>query len=245
MSRLAFTVLGVAQSAGSKRALPAGGRPGARPIVVDDNPKSKGWQRTVAGEAAQAMSEQGVSLMHEPLLLRLRFVSARPGGHFTSKGALSAEGRRRPYPAKRPDLTKLIRGVEDALTHVVWRDDALIVQQEAVKVYGDTDRVEIEVEPARPSRPYEGEPEQRLVRLEGATGELSVEVDPAEHVGSVLTTLEPQGPCACGEALDPFARWCAGCGRATFSPYAAILAKRAAGVPLEPEQGNLQIARSA
>ena len=126
--------------------------------MVDDNPRSKGWQRTVAGEAAQAMSEQGVSLMHEPLLLRLRFVSARPGGHFTSKGALSAEGKRRPYPVKRPDLTKLIRGVEDALTHVVWRDDALIVQQEAVKVYGDSDRVEIEVEPRAPPAPTKASP---------------------------------------------------------------------------------------
>ena len=33
--------------------------------------------------------------------------------------------------------TKLIRAVEDALTGIVWRDDAQVAVQKVAKVYGD------------------------------------------------------------------------------------------------------------
>jgi len=44
---------------------------------------------------------------------------------------------RRPYPSVTPDLSKLVRAVEDALTDAgVWRDDALVVAyHELAKVY--------------------------------------------------------------------------------------------------------------
>jgi crossover junction endodeoxyribonuclease RusA len=148
---LHFRVYGKAEPAGSKRALPAGGKPGARPIIVDDNPNAKDWQRAVGAEAGRTMD--GRALLTGPLRLTLRFTVKRPEGHWTSKGALNAEGRRRPYPHKRPDLTKLIRAVEDALTGVVWRNDDQVVQQEASKVYGEPLGVEVEVEPACPFDP--------------------------------------------------------------------------------------------
>jgi Holliday junction resolvase RusA-like endonuclease len=235
-------VFGVAQSAGSKRALPAGGRAGGRPIVIDDNPKSKAWQSLVAGEAARAMQEQEVTLMQGALCLRLRFVRVRPGGHYTPKGELTAEGRRQAFPAKRPDVTKLIRGVEDALTRVVWRDDAQVVQQEATKVWGEPERVEVEVGPARPFRSG-ADGGMRLLHLSAAIGDTSSEVERDEQLGLTLTMLERPWPCACGAEYELLAAECASCGRATFSPYGWGPAKRAADVPPEPEQGSLQIAR--
>jgi Holliday junction resolvase RusA-like endonuclease len=38
-------------------------------------------------------------------------------------------------PVVMPDATKLLRGLEDALTGVVWHDDAQIVSQHVEKRY--------------------------------------------------------------------------------------------------------------
>jgi len=46
---------------------------------------------------------------------------------------------KRVFPASRPDLTKLIRSVEDALTGILWRDDAQVISQVALKRYAMPD----------------------------------------------------------------------------------------------------------
>ena len=46
----------------------------------------------------------------------------------------------------RPDATKLVRAVEDALTGLVWRDDAQVVIQTVRKRYGHPERAEIFVQ---------------------------------------------------------------------------------------------------
>jgi Holliday junction resolvase RusA-like endonuclease len=71
----------------------------------------------------------------QALSVSMVFVVAEPKTHRTSTGALSAAGRRQPWPTTRPDLLKLARAIEDALTGVVYRDDALIVQERLVKDY--------------------------------------------------------------------------------------------------------------
>ena len=43
----------------------------------------------------------------------------------------------RPEPSVAPDLDKLIRGVLDALTAVVYRDDSQVTRITAQKVYGE------------------------------------------------------------------------------------------------------------
>ena len=42
-------------------------------------------------------------------------------------------------------MLKLARAVEDALTGIVWRDDAQIVDEQLSKVYGEPARVEVDV----------------------------------------------------------------------------------------------------
>jgi Holliday junction resolvase RusA-like endonuclease len=113
--------------------------------VKDDNPKSRPWKLQVAQRAGEAML--GRALFDGPMLLVLRFYRARPKGHFGTSGDLNAKGRRTPLPAVKPDTTKLVRGVEDALTGVVWRDDAQVCGQVALKEYGEPERVVIEVRP--------------------------------------------------------------------------------------------------
>jgi crossover junction endodeoxyribonuclease RusA len=230
---LRFTVYGDPATKGNLRRSPNGG-------MYESNPRLALWRQKVAAAAGEAMGAR--PLYDEGLRLTLRYVLVRPAGHWTTKGELSAEGRRHPYPDRKPDLDKLTRAVLDALTHVVWRDDARVVQLEVGKSYGEPARVEAEVGPALPPRPCEGDVAERLDRLADAIGETSESVDPEEQLGTVLRLVDGQFECPCGATYEPLARSCVRCGRATFSQYAPV--KRAALVPLEPDE-SLQRARSA
>lgn len=140
MTVVAFTVLGKAQPAGSKRAFrhPHTGR-----IMVTDAAKgSRPWKQQVAGAGAELVDE----LLDGPLALEVTFYVARPKGHYGSgRNAAVVRPSAPEFPATRPDVTKLLRGTEDALTGVLWRDDAQIVDQVARKRYGTPERCEIKV----------------------------------------------------------------------------------------------------
>jgi Holliday junction resolvase RusA-like endonuclease len=136
---LSFTVHGTPAPAGSKKAVPMGRGPGARWGVIDANPKAKGWKTLVAQAAGEAMA--GRALFQGPLELTLRFYVRRPKGHHGKNGLLASAPA---YPVVKPDALKLARGVEDALSGVVYRDDAQIVNEVLAKRYGP-ERVEIEV----------------------------------------------------------------------------------------------------
>lgn len=137
-----FTVLGRPQPAGSKKAF---AHPTTKRIVVVDDAKgSRAWKQEVAGEAHRA---HGVALLTGPLALTLRFYVARPKGHY---GQGRNAGTMKPaaplWPTTRPDATKLTRAVEDAITGVVWKDDAQVVAQTIYKHYGEPERVEVTIE---------------------------------------------------------------------------------------------------
>jgi Holliday junction resolvase RusA-like endonuclease len=139
---LTFCVWGNPEPAGSKRALPMKGAPG-RFVVIDDNPKSGAWKRQVAAVARHIRLRTGYPLLEEAVAMRLTFIRERPKSHYR------ADGRLRPgapdYPVTRPDATKLLRAVEDALTGVLYSDDAAIVAQSVSKVYGAQPGVEISI----------------------------------------------------------------------------------------------------
>lgn len=150
MSPVSFTVYGVAAPAGSKRALPAGGRPGARPIIVDDSKRSRPWKRDVAKTAAAAMA--GRPLMHGPLELHVIIYVPRPKGHYgTGRNAETVKASAPAFPTVKPDITKLLRAIEDACTSICWRDDAQIVIQHASKRYGEPARAIVAIADAPPA----------------------------------------------------------------------------------------------
>jgi Holliday junction resolvase RusA-like endonuclease len=62
----------------------------------------------------------------------------RPKSHYGKKG-LNKKGRETPFPTMQPDCLKIARAIEDALTKVIYRDDAQIVQEYIRKVWGDTE----------------------------------------------------------------------------------------------------------
>lgn len=132
---LEFAVLGEARPGGSKRAFVVRGRA----VVTDDAGKTgKAWRRDVQLAALEAMRAAGLEgqLLAGPLAVRITFYRRRPSR--PKPGA-------RDYPITRPDVLKLARAVEDALTGVVWADDAQVVAEGLGKLYGAPERAEISI----------------------------------------------------------------------------------------------------
>jgi Holliday junction resolvase RusA-like endonuclease len=140
---LRFTVYGVAKPGGSKKAFvhPQTGRA----IVVEDS-ANKPWKQEVAGAAFEAVAgvEWSPLFPHEPVAVEFTFVRPRPRGHFGAAGLRPSAPK---FPVTRPDVLKLARAAEDALTGIVWRDDSQIVHETLVKVYGEPERLEVVVRP--------------------------------------------------------------------------------------------------
>jgi crossover junction endodeoxyribonuclease RusA len=102
----------------------------------ESNPATAPWRSTVAAAAIEAMD--GRPQLAGPLELRALFVFARPSSHF---GTGRNHERLKPsapiYRWTKPDLDKLLRAIGDALTGIVYRDDARITIVRAEKHYGD------------------------------------------------------------------------------------------------------------
>lgn len=145
----AFTIFGKAEPAGSKSAFvmpapcPSCGKVvrAGRAIVTDANPKSARWKKEVAEQAAMAYSGPKHA---EAVEVTITVYVTRPKRHFNSKGLVKPNAPA--LPAVKPDVLKLARGIEDALTGIAYEDDALIVSEHIYKRYGVSPRVEIEVE---------------------------------------------------------------------------------------------------
>jgi len=129
-----FWVAGKPQTGGSKKAFV--NKKTGRAIVTEDNKKSKPWRADVQAAAYRAVQLE--SLLEGPLVLKVTFYFNRPKSHYGSgKNAAVLKPSAPQYHITRPDTTKLIRPLEDALTGVLWRDDSQIVLQFAEKKFGE------------------------------------------------------------------------------------------------------------
>jgi Holliday junction resolvase RusA-like endonuclease len=79
-----------------------------------------------------------------PIALELRFYMARPKNHYGSgkKQAYLKESAPE-HHSGRPDLDNLVKFTTDALNQIYYRDDALICQLVACKLYSENPRTEI------------------------------------------------------------------------------------------------------
>ena len=149
-----FTVLGRPQPAGSKTAFV---HPKTkRAIVVDAAKGSRPWKQEVAGAAQAALVGLTSGLAcdppfgRDPVELTITFYRQRPKGDYgTGRNASALKPTANAYPISKPDTTKLLRAVEDALTSVLWSDDAQVVDQHVFKRYGTPERAEITVRALR------------------------------------------------------------------------------------------------
>lgn len=127
ITEIAFTVFGVPQPQGSTRAFM---RKGARfPIVTSDNPKLKGWRQLVAEGASRALAGGRGVQFDGPVKISASFFLARPK---------SLKGKVAPH-LTRPDTDKLLRGLGDALSGVLYRDDSQVVHVDVTKAYAGPD----------------------------------------------------------------------------------------------------------
>lgn len=136
MTVLSITVHGLPAPQGSKNV----NRHGA---VYESSKAVKPWRDSVTAAAREAMESAGTGSQDwapilGPVGLEVYFHFPRPKSHFgtgRNEGQLKLSAPLRPAIA--PDLSKLIRSTEDALTDAgVWRDDALVVAVFAGKFYG-------------------------------------------------------------------------------------------------------------
>jgi Holliday junction resolvase RusA-like endonuclease len=94
-----------------------------RAILAEQCKSVKPWRKLVAAEAQRVMlgrvGHPYTAPLDGPLIARMVFTMPKPK---------SAPKRRETFPDRMPDLSKLCRSTEDALTTAkVWADDARVV----------------------------------------------------------------------------------------------------------------------
>lgn len=132
---LTFVAWGVAAPKGSAKgfAVPVKGKPGKfRAVVTHDNSRTKGWQQVVSEAASRALetADPSAFIGDAPVRVLAVFYLPRPKSH---------PKHRRLHHTKKPDLDKLTRSVNDALTGVVWNDDSQVVGLKVEKHYAPPD----------------------------------------------------------------------------------------------------------
>lgn len=138
MNHFQVVVFGSPAPQGSKRAVVH--RATGRAVVMESSKKVKPWRDAVRSEAARCRIGPA---MDGPLVADMVFTFARPKSHYrTGKNAHLLRDDAPARPTSAPDLSKLVRSTEDALTDAgIWVDDARVTEYgRLLKVYVGEDR---------------------------------------------------------------------------------------------------------
>ena len=114
-----FTVLGKPAPQGSKRHVGKG-------VMVESSKRCKPWRQDVRHTAMDLLPDGWYAKMEDAMLLSVVFVFARPKNHFRTNGELKPSAPKH-CTGRIGDVSKLIRAVEDAMTGIVYNDDAQII----------------------------------------------------------------------------------------------------------------------
>jgi Holliday junction resolvase RusA-like endonuclease len=132
-----ITVYGTPAPQGSKRAFAVrgkGGVPTGRVAVIESShDRVKSWRQAVIDEVRAADAARGVGLTFArglPLQVDMVFCFRRPKSHYrTGRNAHLLRDDAPDCPSGKPDLSKLARATEDALTDAgLWEDDAQVTE---------------------------------------------------------------------------------------------------------------------
>jgi len=133
-NHIRIAITGIPRPAGSKRSFPFRRDDGSLGVrVTDANKHAKVWKACVR-DAARAV--YGGPPLTGAVFVHMDFFLPRPKSHFGT--GRNASNLRDTAPLKhivRPDTLKLARGTEDALTGIIWRDDAQVVKLSIYKGY--------------------------------------------------------------------------------------------------------------
>jgi len=126
-ARIQFVVSGIPVSQGSLRAFVRNGKA----VQTHGNRTNlDGWRIAVAQEARTACTD----MLTGPVAVYLTFLLPRPAGHTGKRGLLPSAPA---FPHRKPDIDRLARACLDALTGVVYLDDAQVTDLVARKRYAD------------------------------------------------------------------------------------------------------------
>lgn len=147
MKTFSFFVHGKPATQGSKRAF---WRPGMKhAAIVDDCKRNKPWRSDVIDAAMRELERQKISDFASysgPVALEITFYMARPASHLGSgKNANVVKPSAPVLPTKKPDLTKLVRPVEDALKGLLWRDDSQVWHGKYEKRFGSPEGAQVKI----------------------------------------------------------------------------------------------------
>jgi Holliday junction resolvase RusA-like endonuclease len=112
-------------------------------VMVESSLRVKPWREAVKTAALDTVVHGWVQPLDEPLIVEMTFTFVRPRSHYrTGKNAHLLKDDAPTRPAGPPDVSKLARSTEDALTDAgLWRDDARVVEYTRLaKVWADEDR---------------------------------------------------------------------------------------------------------
>jgi len=135
---ISFFVPGQARPAGSKSAFR--NKATGQLIITHANPKTKDWMDSVKWHAMKHVGR--MVLLTDAMCLKLTFLRQRPGSDYgTGRNAGRLKASASLHNVKVPDLTKLTRCVEDALTGIIWKDDNQVIAQRTNKRYCRGDEI--------------------------------------------------------------------------------------------------------
>lgn len=132
---LVIYVFGQPAPQGSKRHVGNG-------VMIESSKKVKPWRQDVVAAARDAMPDIGWQAFDGPLTVRMVFSFTRPKSHYrTGRNAHLLKADAPAQPCSIPDLSKLARSTEDALTTArIWADDARVSEYSRLaKVWVDED----------------------------------------------------------------------------------------------------------
>lgn len=120
---------GLPGAQGSKKFMGVSTKTG-KGILVENSAKVKPWRDSVMAACHEELERTGRPAPFDCALhVEMTFTFLRPKSVSRSK---------RSHPSVFPDLSKIVRSTEDALTQAgIWRDDALVVSLLASKFYAN------------------------------------------------------------------------------------------------------------
>lgn len=114
-----FIVYGMPAPQGSKKFV--GVNKAGRGVLVESSKNVRPWRQDVMAAAVAAREQMAAQCpLDGPLLASMVFTLPKPA---------SAPKKRRTWPHKKPDVSKLARSTEDAISDAgLWADDARVVE---------------------------------------------------------------------------------------------------------------------
>lgn len=141
MRQISFTVFGKPQPQGSSRAFVIGGKA----HITSANPNLHSFRQEVSKVALLTRQRSGFTDLvfgkHVPAKMIAKFFYQRP----------ESIPKKRVCHVVKPDIDKTLRSITDAMTGIVYHDDAQIVAVEVEKHYGAPERVELTITEYQPA----------------------------------------------------------------------------------------------